>query len=480
MSVLITGPVTAIPPPGIRLSVTTVLDPTQGRNIGIGGGVFAQKVGGNVLEFRSLDGYTLQGDMLVPAPTVAAAQVNFWIDPATGNDSNTGASSSEALATWAEYDRRVRDGLVTASPFQTVNVLGDLPASDPIVVNARYEGGLVIQGQRTAVYSGTVTSAVAWDDTTSPVTPGTLEDASLPGTWSDSGPGSSSLIGRMIVMTSGANVGKTGWLLADLGAKTARLSQLFDVFSFTVGTPAPGETFDVVDLTVAAGGVQHVGASGAFVALDSFDVTASQPLQATGGSVVPSNSRFIQTGGFTLALSNCVFQPAGCLFTNSVDITAAASCVYFANSFVDARVRLNHTQALFVFVNPLQKAGGTFASSTAFTCADGGGIAVSGSVGVLDQATGTPDAFLLEPGGEMSVSAGGVAFTVGQTVGVGIEIQSYGFARWATSEDASVYDFDISGGASEWVIGGATTTSAALGAAGAITAANNAGAVPST
>jgi hypothetical protein len=410
------------------------------------------------------------------------AQAEFYIDPVGGDDSNSGATAGQALATWAEYTQRMGVGPVTASPFQLVTLLNDLPASDPMVVNARYSEGLVVQGQRTTLVSGTVTAAVAWDTTSSPVTPGTLEDLGLTGTsWSDSGPGGSSLIGKQVVMTSGANVGKTGWLLADLGAKVARISLLYDTLTFASGTPAPGDTFDVVDLTVVAGGIRVTGDTGEFVNFDRLDVTAAEPLQSRGGVIVPSDSKFVQTGFSTLSIGNGAFQSIGCLYTTSIDIAAlGGSGTYFNNSFIDARVRVSDTEMLFFDINALQKAGGSFATSTAFTCSSGGSIfVVTGGIGVMDQAVGAPDAFAVGAGSMFGVGLGSRAFTLAQSVGRGISIGSYGFATWHSAGTAGLnYDFDISGPAIEWSIGGATDTSAALGAAGSITASNNAGAVP--
>lgn len=428
---------------------------------------------------------SVDGDPWEPLGTGSSAsgplsQSDFYIDPVSGSDNNSGESPAEAIATWEEYAKRIGTGVVTATPFQFVHILNDLPATDPILVEAVYRNGLIVQGERTTVISGTVTSATAWDTASTPITPGTLEDASLSGTsWSDSGPGGTSLIGKQIVMTSGANVGKTGWLLADLGGKVARISQLFDVNTFATGTPAPGDTFDVVDLTVVAGGIDVRADTGAFINFDRLDVSASEPLQASGGVLLPSDSRFVQTGGFTLSVSNCEFQSLGCLWTNSLELVALKGTgTYFCNSFIDARVQVDDTSVIFFNVNALQKDGGAFVGSNAFTVASHGSLLVLGALGVLDQTVGSPTAFDLDVQSMMGVGAGGRAFTLNQTVGRGIHVGSYAVATWAPAASASVYAFDISGPAIEWSVGGTTTTSAALGAGGTINATNNAGAVP--
>lgn len=67
---------------------------------------------------------------------------------------------------------------------------------------------------------------------------GRITDATLSGDWADSGPGGTSLVGKMIILTSGSHSGKVAWILEDLGSKVARVSQFADPGTFATGFPS--------------------------------------------------------------------------------------------------------------------------------------------------------------------------------------------------------------------------------------------------
>lgn len=410
----------------------------------------------------------------------ALSQSDWYVDPVSGDDDNDGATAATALRTWGEYAERVGGNVVVVA--QTVNILNDI--AEDLRVSATYTQGLTIQGQRTTLLSGTVSGAAAWDGTTSPVTPGTLTDLTLPGDWTDSGPGGSSLVGKMIVMTSGTHVGKTGWILADIGGKTARISQLIDVFTFGTGTPGVGDTFDVVDLTSVTGQliIGEIGSS--FIDAEDLDIDPAggfiAPFDILGGNFSSGTCKY--TGGsFVARVLNATGTLVGSLFVDTtLDISASPDIPIFCCSFIDSRIRVESTGLIMGLVCPCQKAGGALSTANFLVVNTGGRIAIGtvGVVGVVGQTSGTAAA-QINPSGQIDVVAGSVFFTVGQTAGEGISIDSYGHAHWpAGSTAGAVYDFDVSGLAVEWSIGGVTTTSAALGGPGSITAANNAGAVP--
>ena len=89
------------------------------------------------------------------APNPAAWSVTTWyVDPSGGNYENNGTSSITALKTFAEWDRRMVSGTGVST---TVNLLGDAPDGDAIVVSC--DGTVTIQGAQTVVSTQTVTSS---------------------------------------------------------------------------------------------------------------------------------------------------------------------------------------------------------------------------------------------------------------------------------------------------------------------------------
>jgi len=178
------------------------------------------------------------------------AQLSWHINAGTGNDENQGDTALVPLATWAEFVRRMGPGridnyLATITVYIDSNLTEDITMSD---LTADALGAyLVVQGQRTVLYSGSVTAKTNWQASPVP-TRGTFTDAALPVSWTASG-----LVGKMVVMTSGAATGYIGWVELDQGAKTAVVSRLFDPITYSTADPGVGDTFDVVDLTTITG-----------------------------------------------------------------------------------------------------------------------------------------------------------------------------------------------------------------------------------
>lgn len=96
----------------------------------------------------------------------ALTQANWYIDSINGNDQNDGSTNSKALKTHAEFARRLGNNNILAPDYQlflgsipfrlvSVNILNDLPFSDPIMVNC-------ILGQDTILsYSATPKTPIA-------------------------------------------------------------------------------------------------------------------------------------------------------------------------------------------------------------------------------------------------------------------------------------------------------------------------------
>lgn len=172
-------------------------------------------------------------------------QANYWVDALTGDDENAGTALAP-LESLDEVARRlVRLSSVVAN--YTIRLLSDIPGTQnfhfPSLVDV---GGtlasVIILGERTVRYSGTFAAVT-------PAVPGTNTPDSV-----DGGVGfvAATHIARMVVVTSGAALGSTAWIIKDLTGQLARLGP------WSTTQPLAGDTFDVVTLTNFAGMLQDV------------------------------------------------------------------------------------------------------------------------------------------------------------------------------------------------------------------------------
>jgi len=191
-------------------------------------------------------------------------QGTWYVDSVSGDDTNSGSSSGEALATWAELVRRV--GLEPYFPVSTtIHVLENLPGTDPMVLypslapTARFK----ISGtfKDTAAYTGSFTSVTTRAAATN--TPTSITDTAHGASWATE-------LGHFLRITASATPTKVGawaWVAKDLGGNACRTStfqQEDDNQSFIGSlyevTPAVGdafETFEPADfVTVAKADIQ--------------------------------------------------------------------------------------------------------------------------------------------------------------------------------------------------------------------------------
>lgn len=222
-----------------------------------------------------------------PSATQWLLQPIWYIDPATGNDQNQGDTPATALATYAEFRRRIGSGPL--SILMTVNLIG--PISEFIfhdLVTGDASTGLTIQGQRTLVGTGTLSGVQLWNAATN--TEGTITDAGLPVSWTASG-----FLGNLIELTSGASAGSVGWVAKDNGAKTARYSPFFDTSTFSQGTPVIGNTYAVYTLTLLTQPINIRVFGDGFVTIADVHVS-------TGGSTT------IHTQGSDFLIASCFLE----------------------------------------------------------------------------------------------------------------------------------------------------------------------------
>lgn len=158
-------------------------------------------------------------------------QPDWYIDPITGNDANSGATALLPLATFAELLSRwgVGNILNPTGGILTINILSDLPVGDPIYLPSYLTAApdilILFQGQRTTLYTGAFTAVTTIDRPNN--VPWSATDSALPAANSWTG-----YLGKRVRVTSGANAGNMAWVAKDLGTKEARFSA---PASFSIG-----------------------------------------------------------------------------------------------------------------------------------------------------------------------------------------------------------------------------------------------------
>ncbi len=179
-----------------------------------------------------------------------AYQTQWYVDPNSGHDENNGATTLTALKTIAELTRRLQVTLQGTN--YTVDLLGNIPSTDrlnwtPILVGPaagtvfNQRGTISFRGQQTVSRSGTLSTAAQ----TSTSAQASVTDPGVADWTAD--------IGRLLVVTSGAQSGETAWVAANLGANVARVSSWTNVAGTAVGTvPANNSTYNIVTLTTWA------------------------------------------------------------------------------------------------------------------------------------------------------------------------------------------------------------------------------------
>jgi hypothetical protein len=178
-------------------------------------------------------------------------QTTWYIDEITGGDENGGATALSALATWDEYQRRIGEGPLEVS--HVVNFSSTLVQDIHVNTTSIDENvTITLQGVRSsAIYSGSVTAKQAQNAATN--TDLQITDAALPVSWTASG-----LVDKLYVLTSGPNAGAAGWVVLDVGAKTARITKAYNEGAGTFVEPGVGETFDVVDQGLVEGELRGI------------------------------------------------------------------------------------------------------------------------------------------------------------------------------------------------------------------------------
>lgn len=182
----------------------------------------------NFLTTSSIHGAFLNnaGISTSDASTNSLVQANWFINATTGSDTNDGSSSGAALKTFAELSRRWGKGnlLNPTGGTVTVNIMTDLPSTDPIAFDIRLASGvgLLISGEAgvTTLYTGTLSGVVAKNRATNTPLQGT--DGYVTGGWASYIPTIASANPARILDTTN---GSQFYAVKDLGGGAARFSE---------------------------------------------------------------------------------------------------------------------------------------------------------------------------------------------------------------------------------------------------------------
>ena len=195
-----------------------------------------------------------------------AATVQQWyIDEATGSDSNSGLTAGSALKTLDEYFARLGeqpiDGIVV-----TLNIMSDITYADgaksaPIKARFKNGGELWIVGQRNVVATDTIAAVAAWSPTSGVVGSYTLTNTTT-----------TSLVGAYVRISSGSNMSTKTPIVKSTGAKSFR-----GLWIDSVGNavePAVGDAVEIYYPTKIVGNVSidSEGATGQGVLFQDLEI----------------------------------------------------------------------------------------------------------------------------------------------------------------------------------------------------------------
>lgn len=196
-------------------------------------------------------------------------QTEWFVSTATGDDQNDG-SSGNPIATHTELSRRWgQEGHISVDV--TVTIMDSLDPTDPIRLNIILDGSIYYTGVVSTVRTGTATTVTPRNAATNQKY--TILDSGLPAanSWTAN-------VNQRVRMTNGPASGAYAWVIADLGTRTASLSEFASTSPFTIAvdllTPANGNTYIVEampSVTMQSGDI-NVGGGGFFV-VENLDIT---------------------------------------------------------------------------------------------------------------------------------------------------------------------------------------------------------------
>ena len=253
-----------------------------------------------------------------------AYQLGWFIDPAAGNDENVGSTSGTALRTVAELTRRL--SIVLQGTNYTFDLLGNIPSTDrlnwtpifvgpaPAVTVFSQRGTLLFRGVQTVSRSGTLSAAT---QTTTTAQASATDGATV---WTAD-------IGKLLVMTGGAQVGETCWIAADLGAGTARVSSWATAAGTAVGVVPALSTYNIVNLTTwaceATFQAPNESCIFTFQDIELLPPANSAFYHIFGGAVVrPIRTKYTPAAGISLPGTSSSTLARACCFSSAANTAA--------------------------------------------------------------------------------------------------------------------------------------------------------------
>jgi hypothetical protein len=249
--------------------------------------------------------FAFTGTQWVPAGNVESAwtnQVAWFVNPATGDDANSGASPAQAVRTLAEVSGRLSTLKYGSNfgPYQIEVIGGDVPATDTFNLSSH----VILTDQATnPANSGVPRTLVRIFSTLRTVLDSGVTAAFLP----PAGNAKSTVTRAVgvfapediIEFTSGPAAGKRVYAMS--GGAAAQINPyLFDPFGFVFPTLGGGDTFDVIRLRELNIQLPNAGGpQGILIDVDNFK------LPPAAGPAANSSWEFY---GYQLRFLNCLLN----------------------------------------------------------------------------------------------------------------------------------------------------------------------------
>jgi len=365
-----------------------------------------------------------------------AYQLGWFIDPAAGDDENNGATSGTALRTVAELTRRL--SIVLQGTNYSFDLLGNIPSTDrmnwtPIFVGPApggatifsQRGTLLFRGVQTVSRSGTLTNAT---QTTTSAQASAADGATV---WTAD-------IGKLLVMTGGAQIGETCWIAADLGAGTARVSSWVTSAGTAVGVVPALSTYNIVNLTTwACEGTFQAPNDSCIVTFQDIEVLP--PANAAfylifGGAVLrPIRTKYTPAAGISLPGTSSSTLARACCFSSAANTAATPLSIQILSggsvfTVTSGSLVLNaQVEALgnpyATFTDTLFQGSRVQVANSGTGSAQGGTVLFSGNCGFFDW---DRNAAALGRDAAISVEGRGFVGIIGFVFGTTAQANTYG------------------------------------------------------
>lgn len=392
-------------------------------------------------------------------------QGDWYIDPVAGNDITGTGAIGAPLKTLKEVSDRLRGKFVTAADL-IIRVLSNTIADDTMNLDVTLNTGTGFQllGTLDVNRSSTVTAFTDADRDHTPVQM-TVQDGAVD--WTTE----LYTTGQRVKLTSGDL--SQWWMSKNVGAGVGNLSQPVIDVDNGPGTPAPGDTFDVVaNPQISIQSMRIVSPSGSVESIAITNITLL--------STVTESTFYLQSEN--VKWSEC------CFLGNVVlgNLAGVATKPVYQNCAFVGTCTSRFAQIVGGILNAFNGVGETqFDFEPLFlktlTCKSGGVTAIDSGAFFPTPAAGSGSAIVIEPLGLFDCNGGIITnqqlYGIGWTVR-GVEIKTFGRFVY----DGTGNNFQVTGTAGDLIIGGLASiplmnqTTFALGAATATTWVNFTGA----